>query len=506
MIARGWQLRRVVISACTVVLLVGAAIALAGDLRPEWQVGQDQIAPQDLQVVSPPPAPEKVSLDEAIQTALRQNAGFRRTVQALLSARSEWYVVRQRWALEAFGRVESAGNGETSTDSSGGAALSYAAVTGADFSVTGELARLDDDSDVRTLTATLRQPLIASAGKASPAYEAVRSARNSYRGALLTFFIERQGLIERVISSYYDVTEQQQLVTVQDASVKLAEQAVKDANLRLEAKVGTVLDLTRAQLRLAREQTTAVGQRQASQDGMDGFLVLLGLEVGGTPELVTTAAYEPQEFEAAALIARALELRPDLRLTDLSIEDREAVLRIARSRSLPSLDAFAGWSRQQDGAERRSWNIGLDLSVPIASRSLGESVRRARWGLLVYEQAREELRQEIVADVRRQVRSAEAARANVGIAEQGLEVAKESAKAAQTLVEEGLSTNRDVLDAQDEITRSERQLVSSRIRYYLALVRLRVAVGENLLAQEASPAPEGPTAPAGEAGEVTGSP
>jgi len=49
------------------------------------------------------------------------------------------------------------------------------------------------------------------------------------------------------------------------------------------------------------------------------------------------------------------------------------------------------------------------------------------------------------------------------------------------MVEEGLRTNRDLLDAQDDLTRSQTSLVSSKINYYLALVRLRVAVGLDIL-------------------------
>jgi outer membrane protein TolC len=207
-----------------------------------------------------------------------------------------------------------------------------------------------------------------------------------------------------------------------------------------------------------------------------------------------------------ALTAEALESRPDLRLADLSIEDREAVVRIARSLRLPALDLFADWTRQRNGLEERSWLVGLDLSVPIASRSLTEAVHQASWDLLVSKQAKEELKQQIVSDVRRQVRAAEAARANVDIAAKGLEVANRSLFIAQRMVEEGLGTNRDVLDAQDEIRRSESQLATSKINYYLALVRLRVAVGQDvtpLSAQtqrtpqdgEVTPEPGTPAAP-----------
>jgi outer membrane protein TolC len=115
----------------------------------------------------------------------------------------------------------------------------------------------------------------------------------------------------------------------------------------------------------------------------------------------------------------------------------------------------------------------------MLSRSLRQAVRQASWDLLVSEQAREELKQQVVADVRRQVRAAEAARANVDIAAAGVEVANRSLLIAQRMVEEGLATNRDVLDAQDEKRRSESQLAASKIDYYLSLVRLKVAVGQD---------------------------
>jgi len=491
---------------CVMLSIAAGCLHAADYLRPEWQVGQERIAPQDLQVVVPPVAPEKVSLQDAVQLALKQNAGFRRSIQGLLAARSNWYVARQRWALEAFGQVARVGDGETVEESTAGATFSYAALTGADFSVMAELDRLADDEDQRTIIASLRQPLLAGSGGAAPAYEEVRQARNAYRAALLYFFTGRQDLIEQVISAYFGTVEQQQLVAIQDASVQLAEQAVRDAEVRLKEKVIGQIDLTRAQLRLAREQTAAVGQRQALQDSVDRLLVLLGLQVGGMPDLVTSVVYEPETLDPLALTAEALESRPDLRLADLSIEDREAVVRIARSLRLPALDLFADWSRQRNGLEERSWLVGLDLSVPIASRSLTEAVHQASWDLLVSKQAKEELKQQVVSDVRRQVRAAEAARANVDIAAKGLGVANRSLFIAQRMVEEGLGTNRDVLDAQDEIRRSESQLATSKINYYLALVRLRVAVGQDvtpLSAQtqrtpqdgEVTPEPGTPAAP-----------
>jgi len=492
--SRGEGARRCAVARVSLLLLVGVSVMLgmlfaanplcaSEALLPEWEVGQDRVSPADLEVIVPPPAPEGLSLEDAIATALSQNLNFRRAFQNLLAARSNWYVAQQRWSLDAFGRLERTGNDETTDDSQYGASFSYAATTGADFSITAEVDRIEAEEveSERLLTASLRQPLLAGRGDASSAYEDVRQARSSYRAELVSFYLARQDLVERIISAYFATIQEQQLVEIQELSVTLAEQAVEEARLRLEAGLIPEFDLTSAQLRLARERTAAVTQRQGYQDSLDSFLVLLGLEVGGAPKLTTTVPDEPETLALEDLVQQGLLLRPDLRLADLLIEDREAALRLDRSQRLPSLDLIAGWARENNGLEERSWNVGLDLSIPIASRSLSEAVRRSRWALLVSEQAKEDLKQEVIADVRRQVRAAEAARANVDIATQSVEVAQRSLRIAERMVEEGLRTNRDLLDAQDDLTRSQTSLVTSKISYFLALVRLRVAVGLPIL-------------------------
>jgi outer membrane protein TolC len=492
---------------CGVACGLGSPLTASDYLRPEWQVGQRQVSPDDLSVIVPPPAPDVLSLQDAVLLALEQNLGFRRTLQSLLAAQSNWYVARQRWSLAAFATAQRTGNGETEDDLAAGAAFSYAAATGADFSVAADLERLDSEETQDSVSVVLRQPLLAGRGNASVAYEEVRRARDAYRAELLLFFIDRQNLIRQIVGAYFDVVEQEQLVAIQEASVERRKQSVEDARLRLEAGLIPEIELRRAQLRLSTEEAQEILQEQQLRDTMDSLLLLLGLEVGGMPELATPVPYDPQSLDVATLTAQALESRPDLLLADIAIEDAEAALRIGRSERLPSLDLFGGWRERGNGIDERSWNVGLDLSIPIGSRSLTEAVSQARWDLLVSQQGRETLVQQVVADVRSEVRAAEAARANTDIAESSVELAERSIEIAQRMVEEGLGTNRDLLEAQDDLLQSERTLVRSQISYYLALIRLRVALGLDLLPVVPSEQDQAPTASpdGGETGpEATG--
>ncbi len=474
----GWPYQSLVLMAALALGALGAGALFAADaVSPEWEVGQADVSPRDLVVTAPPEAPAELTIQEAVDIALRHNVGFRRTLQRLLAARSSWLTARQLWDLEVFGSVTRTGDGEALDSREAGAALRYGATTGADLSLRAALRDLQDEESQAELQASLRQPLLAGAGPASSAYEQLRRARNSYRAALLSFFVERQSLVASVISSYFGALEQQQLVENQEFSLTLAQEAVRDSELRLQEGLIAELDLTRAQLSLSRAQSALIGQRRAMRDAMDRLLLLLGLQVDGDPALVTTVSYEPLEMDLEAAISQALLLQPDLQLADLGLENREAALRIARSYSLPSLDLVGAWRRSDNALAQDSWTAGLQLSVPIASRSLREAVLQAQWDLLVEQQAKEDLRQRIVSEVRSQFRAAEAARANVEIASQSLEVARSSLHFARRMVEEGLRTNRDLLDAQEDLTRTSNLLVSSNIAYYLALVRLRQAIG-----------------------------
>lgn len=495
----------------TWIAVVGILCALSGPaargdeyLPAEYAVGQGELSSADLAVTVPPPAPESLGLRDAVSLSFRHNAGFRSTIRSLLGARSAWWVARQRWDLALFGEVVRTGNGETTETSSAGANLFYSAITGADFSIAAELADLDAEEREQSISASIRQPLLAGRGPASAAYEELRQARNSYRQGLLSFFTARQDLIQRVINSYFGALRREQVLTIQESSVKLAEQAVSDAELRLESGLIAEIDLTRAQLRLAQAQASEVLARQEMQDSLDQLLGLLGLAIGGQPKLVTAAPYEPIEADMEATVAEALARRPELRLSQLDIENRAAARRLARSRRLPSLDLFGGYARTSNGATDNSWDVGVALSVPIGSRGLSEAVRRAQWDLLVAEQGREDLQQQIIGEARSQVRAVEAAERNVAIAAQRLEVAKRSLHIANRMVEEGLATNRDVIDAQNDLTTSDISLVTSQIERYLARVRLQRAVGRDLWqalpSQEPEDRPSATEAASGEAG------
>ncbi len=202
-----------------VVLLVAALLGTAAGawatdnvgLRPEWSVGQELLTPARLGVTPPAPAPASLTLQQAVDLALARNTGFRWTISNLLSARGALWVARQQWAFTLTGSGTQNQDSQVATDF--GSNLTYSAFSGATFSVQTEWDRLGCEETADTVAVTLSQPLLAGAGKASPAYEAVRAARNAYRSALLSYFSDRQNLIMGVVNSYFSLVEQHESLT-----------------------------------------------------------------------------------------------------------------------------------------------------------------------------------------------------------------------------------------------------------------------------------------------------
>ena len=85
------------------------------------------------------------------------------------------------------------------------------------------------------------------------------------------------GAVHRIAAT---LDQQAELVAIRQSSVRMAEEEVRNAGLRLKEQVAVELDLMRAKLRLAGEQRAEVLAGQSLADTMDRFLGLLEGFVG----------------------------------------------------------------------------------------------------------------------------------------------------------------------------------------------------------------------------------
>jgi protease secretion system outer membrane protein len=236
------------------------------------------------------------------------------------------------------------------------------------------------------------------------------------------------------------------------------------------------LDLAEAQLLEARDNLKAQRTTLEGVIGMDaGILDKLGPDFRFQP-------LSPSTFEEWK--ALALANNHDLAAARLQVEVTRLEIGRQRSGHAPRLDFVATYSKgdaeslntyTQDTVNR---TIGIQLNVPIyAGGSVNATTRQAAAN---YERAKADLEvrtNKVLLELRKAHDLTVSSVARVGALVKATESGTELMKATEQSIKGGVRINLDLLNAQQQLFISQRDLASARYGYLIGLLRLRAASG-----------------------------
>jgi outer membrane protein TolC len=472
-------------------------------LSPEmWQrIGGVESKAINLQPTPSPQAPATLSLKECLDLAFRHSASFRLSQERLLNARRGFWVADQRLFYLASGNVERDRDpGSTAANAlSGSIATRWESTGGGAVQANVGSGTQETFGDLITqrpaLSLSYDQPLLRGIGLASSTAERIRSARTALSSEELSFYDSHQQLAQGIIQDYFAVQLAKGEVEIAQRSVDRAKQfydinyakftgeGLKKADEEWVSQVAEI-DVDQARLSWERAKQSLISRQQAYQDAMDRLLLDMGFIPGTTPDLTTQISYSPQEYDETALIATALANSIDLGGLELSREDTQAALRIARSEDLPDVIASVGVNDLGEtlngSTVSTGWFTGVRIEAPLWDRRRQEDVNRAGRDLSVLDQRIVATRDQVRQEVQRQVRAATSSRQRIDIGEQAVALARKNREAAQGMYDEGLSDYLRVLDAEDRLVQAESSLLQERVQYFLTTVSVRRALGEDI--------------------------
>ena len=300
----------------------------------------------------------------------------------------------------------------------------------------------------------------------------------------------RMSVAEQLSLAYLqacEAAEQGRLVQTQQA---LLEEQRYINERRLQAGVGTVLDVLETSTRVeqARAQAQDIATRLRSQglllEKFTGEPVALpaGLraDVPGVPQVV------PPLDEALALAwqhnpARQAALAQQ-HVAQATLQARDA------ERWQPTLDAQASWQRNQQGTyteaartEQRSQtrSVGLQLNWPLYTGGFQDGRSREAAALLTQAQARlDEADAETTAVLRDAYQTLAGARQAIGVQQALQATATAAYEALRKAFAAGTRSNLDLLNAQQQIYAARQGLVSARINALAAQVTILAALDQ----------------------------
>ena len=332
------------------------------------------------------------------------------------------------------------------------------------------------------LAVSAAQPLYRYANTVaySQAVEQVRQADYTLAAA-------RQDLILRVAIAYFDVLLAQFNVELAESQKAAVSEQLARAKRNFEVGVATITDTNEAQAKY----DSIVAQEISAGNDLENKRTALRAIIGRFPQDLKRLG---PGFEPALPSPNSLDVWVERALADnLSVRIAQynsdiATLEIERQRAgrLPTLDLVGSVNVQGSNAsvnvgvasDSRQVAIGLALNVPLYTGGFVDS--KVREALALQDAARQNLevaRRNALFFAQTGFTGVTSAAASVKAFEQALVSAQSAYESNKTGQEVGVRTNLDVLNTQQNVFQTRRDLAQAYFNYLLGVLRLKSAVG-----------------------------
>jgi outer membrane protein TolC len=307
----------------------------------------------------------------------------------------------------------------------------------------------------------------------------VAGARQRLLAASFVHNAAIQDVMLQIQVAYFQYLANRALLQAQRTTVEEAGTNLTAAEERRRVGLATVADVLQARTAASQAQLdfqTIEGNVQTTRGALAlalGLPANLPYEVDSTAAIVPVA---PLADSVNAIIATALQGRPDLAASRAEVEAAHAGITEARGALLPSLGFSATGGRTYattipDGAN--SYTLSLGLSIPIFSGfSRQHDLRAAEFEAEAARARTETLRQEVVFQVFSAYYALQTATRRVRTSQDLLASATQANEVALARYKAGVGSVLDLLASQSALASARAQRVEARLTWSVSLAQL----------------------------------
>jgi HAE1 family hydrophobic/amphiphilic exporter-1 len=215
--------------------------------------------------------------------------------------------------------------------------------------------------------------------------------------------------------------------------------------------------------------------------------------------------YTPMTIDLQSSVERAYTLRPEIREQALTTATRRVQYLYARNQVLPQFDVNLGYNVsgaagrlaapngtlvQNTGFQQAfnqvlqnrnpGWNAGLTIGVPIFNIGARAEARRAELDLKQSQVIDTQIRQNIAVDVSATARAIDTAAKEIVASRTAREAAERNLEAERKRYENGMTTNFQVLQVQQQLSDARASELQALVGYAKSVAAYHRAVGDLL--------------------------
>jgi outer membrane protein len=418
-------------------------------------------------------AAETLTLDQAIEIALRNNPGLK-------VADAQVEVADAGVLRSASGFLPRVTVSETwsRTDSplmALGTKLNQEIVTPADFDP-AVLNHPDPVSNFNTRLAVM-QP-VWSGGKE---YIGRKQATLAREASIQDRERARQETVFNVIKAYYGVLLAKEYHKVAVQSLETTSETVKLAEARHKAGAVLQSDLLRATVQLAEVREMATRSRNGVKLATAALNFAMGVPQGTEHEVSGALSAQEMKTGMDAMLDEAASKRPDLMSMGLNRRNTDKSVAMARADYLPSLNVMGQMDWNSDrlaGNDAKSWAVMAVLQWNLFDGLVTRSkVKEALATSSKMKSLEEQTRSAVQLQVRQAYYNLSASLDRIAATSSSVQEAEEGLRIVQKRYEIGMTTFVDVLGAENSLIRARTNVLQSLYDNNIAQAELKLAVG-----------------------------
>ncbi len=305
---------------------------------------------------------------------------------------------------------------------------------------------------------------------------------------------QKQNTVLAVQQAYLTVLRNKQLLTVSEDNLKRSKQQL--SRIEESNKVGAVAkaDLFRQQVQTANDELSVINAQNNFDNSKNDLIYLLSMDVtkdyNFDDEAVLTQisnisddSLQQEYSDYNALVQLALQSRPDYQSSMLAKNIAHDDLSIARSGHYPRLTLGGsygiGGNNFSTISDRKSWDIGLTLSVPIFNGfQTSTNVQTSQLNFELADQSLEQAKRKVAKEIRTALLSLETARKRNEVAKKSVVSAEEDRRIAEERYNLGANTLLDLLVATSNYTQALSDKVNASYDFLYAKQAFKIAIGK----------------------------
>ncbi len=316
---------------------------------------------------------------------------------------------------------------------------------------------------------------------------ALSQARESVTQSDYVLAIAQQDLIIRTAVAYFDVLLAEYNIELVEQQKKAVSEQLAQAKRNFEVGTATITDTNEAQAKYDSIIATEIqfrndlDRRRAALRAIVGRFPASLRRVGGGFEPVL-----PNPNNVEYWVDKAARENLSVRVQQASYDIASLEVERAKAGHYPTVDLVASYGAQGSNgsinnnftSDSRSGLVGIQLNVPLYQGGFVNS--RVRESISLQDKARADLetvRRAAITNATDGFSGVNSAAAGVKAFEQAVASAEVALQSNILGQEVGIRTNLDVLNVQQNVFSTRRDLANAYFQYLLAVLRLKAAVG-----------------------------